>query len=75
MFSYVLSFLVVGNVWVDHRHVFGRITRHTRQVTRLNIAFLMSVAFLPFPTALLGDYGGVASIVCYAASSSSRFRR
>ncbi|MFD1512160.1 TMEM175 family protein [Halomarina rubra] len=68
VFSYVLSFLVIGNFWVDHRHVFDHVTVHTQRVTWLNMVFLMSVAFLPFPTALLGDDGGVVSVVFYAVS-------
>ena len=71
VFSYVLSFLVVGNFWIDHRHVFSRVTRHTRAVTWLNIHLLMTVAFLPFPTALLGDYGGLVPVVFYAASMTT----
>lgn len=71
VFSYVLSFLVVGNFWVDHRHVFSRIKAHTQRVTWLNIVLLMTVAFLPFPTALLGDYGGLVPTVFYAASMAT----
>ncbi|MFC5972156.1 TMEM175 family protein [Halomarina salina] len=65
--SYVLSFLVVGNFWTEHRHVFDHATHHTRDVEWLNILFLMAIAFLPFPTSLLGDYGGLVPVVFYAA--------
>lgn len=68
VFSYVISFLVIANFWVDHRHIFRYVDRHTSSVTWINILFLVSIAFLPFPTSLLGDYGGRFPIVFYAAS-------
>ena len=58
LLSYVLSFLVVGVYWVAHHHVFYYICRVDRISLWLNIFFLMSVAFVPFPTALLGEYSG-----------------
>lgn len=68
MFSYALSFLVIGNFWIDHRRIFDYVSQHTGSVTWINILFLMAIAFLPFPTSLLGDFGGWFSVVLYAAS-------
>ncbi len=68
VFSYVISFLVIANFWVDHRHIFRYVDKHTSSVTWINILFLVTVAFLPFPTSLLGDYGGRFPVVFYAAS-------
>lgn len=68
VFSYVLSFLVVGNFWMDHRQVFEHVTTHTPLVAWLNMLLLMAVAFLPFPTSLVGDDGGLPVVVFYAAS-------
>lgn len=56
LLSYVLSFIIVGVYWVAHHHVFHYIERVDRICLWLNIFFLMSVAFVPFPTALLGEY-------------------
>jgi uncharacterized membrane protein len=67
-FSYVVSFLVIANFWVDHRRIFRYAERHTGAVTWLNVLFLMSVAFLPFPTSLLDEYAGWFPVVFYAAS-------
>jgi len=54
--SYVVSFLTVGIVWVNHHALFARINRVTRPLLFLNLLLLMAVSFLPFPTALLGEY-------------------
>jgi uncharacterized membrane protein len=54
--AYVVSFVVIGIIWVNHHQIFGRITTVDRPLLFLNLLLLLTVAFLPFPTALLGEY-------------------
>jgi uncharacterized membrane protein len=54
--SYVVSFLTIGIIWVNHHGLFDRVRRIDRRLLFLNLSLLMVVAFLPFPTALLGQY-------------------
>jgi uncharacterized membrane protein len=54
--SYVLSFIVIGIIWAQHHHVFSLIERCDHVFRLINVLFLMWVAFLPFPTALLAQY-------------------
>jgi uncharacterized membrane protein len=54
--TYVVSFLVVGIIWVNHHAVMERIRKVNRPLLFLNLVFLMAVALIPFPTALLADY-------------------
>jgi uncharacterized membrane protein len=54
--SYVVSFLTIGIIWVNHHGLFHRVRRIDRNLLFLNLALLMVVAFLPFPTALLGEH-------------------
>ena len=54
--SYVASFLVIGIIWANHHHSFKYIRRTDHALRMINMLFLMSVAFIPFPTALLGEY-------------------
>jgi uncharacterized membrane protein len=61
--SYLLSVAVVGVYWVAHHGLFSYIRRADRTLFWLNILFLACVAFLPFPTALLGQYGRYRSAV------------
>ncbi|MDQ2902407.1 MAG: TMEM175 family protein [Chloroflexota bacterium] len=53
---YMLSFVVVGIYWVAHHNTFHYISRSDRNLLWLNILFLMCIVFIPFPTALLGQY-------------------
>jgi uncharacterized membrane protein len=55
-FGYATSFLVIGTVWANHHNRFRLISRSDHILLFLNIVFLMCVAFIPFPTALLADY-------------------
>jgi uncharacterized membrane protein len=54
--GYAISFLVIGTVWANHHNRFRLISRSDHVLLSLNIVFLMCVAFIPFPTALLADY-------------------
>lgn len=54
--TFVVSFLTIGIAWLQHSAVFDALGRLDRPVLVLNLFFLMGIAFLPFPTALLGDY-------------------
>ncbi|MFC4550821.1 MULTISPECIES: TMEM175 family protein [Halorussus] len=68
VFSYVVSFLVIGNYWLDHRRMFRYVRRYTPRLAWLNLFLLMSVAFLPFPTSVLSDHGGQVPVAFYATS-------
>jgi uncharacterized membrane protein len=52
--TFVVSFLVVGQFWIAHHRTFGRIRRADPGLIRLNLLALLTVAFMPFPAALLG---------------------
>ena len=54
--GYAISFLVIGTVWANHHNRFRLISRSDHVLLFLNILFLMCVAFVPFPTALLAEY-------------------
>jgi uncharacterized membrane protein len=56
--AYVLSFVIIGIYWVNHHALFRLITASDHGFLLLNVLFLMCIAFLPFPTAVLGDYLG-----------------
>jgi uncharacterized membrane protein len=48
--------VIIGIIWVNHHDIFGRIVTVDRPLRFLNLLLLLTVAFLPFPTALLGEY-------------------
>jgi TMEM175 potassium channel family protein len=72
--SYVVSFLVIGTIWVNHHAVFEQIVRTDRALLFLNLILLLTIAFIPFPTALLARYlrdGGSSAHVAAAVYSGS----
>jgi uncharacterized membrane protein len=52
--SFAVSFLVVGQFWIAHHRTFGLLGRQDPTLVWLNLVLLLTVAFLPFPAALLG---------------------
>ena len=55
--SYGISFVTIGGFWISHHRKFRLIRRYDNRLMWLNLLALAVVAFLPFPTALLGEYG------------------
>ena len=69
LLSYMLSFVLVGIYWVAHHNTFHYIQRSDRNLLWLNILLMMCIVFLPFPTALLGQYPEQrVSIISYAGT-------
>ena len=67
--AYFVSFIVIARFWVIHRLAFRLIAREDPVLVWLNLLLLMFVAFLPFPTAVLGDHAGSpAAAVLYATA-------
>jgi TMEM175 potassium channel family protein len=54
--SYIVSFFVIGIIWVNHHAVFDHLQRADRPLLFLNLLLLLFVAVLPFPTNLLATY-------------------
>jgi uncharacterized membrane protein len=54
--AYVVSFLVIGIIWVNHHSVFRQVARSDRTLLFLNLMLLLFVAAIPFTTALLAEH-------------------
>lgn len=54
--AYVLSFTTIGIYWANHHAYFKLFLRTDHVFLMINVFFLMSIAFLPFPTAVLAEY-------------------
>jgi uncharacterized membrane protein len=67
--GYILSFVGISAFWLIHHSIFRPIRSYDRTLLYLNFLFLMVVAFVPFPTSLLGDYGDhKLPVAIYAAT-------
>ncbi|RAG86913.1 DUF1211 domain-containing protein [Streptacidiphilus pinicola] len=54
--AYLVSFLVIGIMWLNHHTVFSYVARVDRGLLVINLVLLLVVAALPFPTALVSDW-------------------
>ena len=67
--GYFLSFVGISVFWTIHHSIFRPIRAYDRTLLYLNFLFLMVVAFVPFPTSLLGEYGDhQLPVAIYAAT-------
>ena len=53
--GYVVSFLTVGIMWVNHHRMFKLIGRVDHYFLIFNVIFLMTIAAVPFTTALVAE--------------------
>lgn len=56
LFTYILSFFVVGLYWHAHHQVSVQVKQVNSPFIWLNLVWLLFVSVLPFPTSLLGRY-------------------
>lgn len=70
LFSFFLSFIVIGMWWTTHHRLFGSVARPDGRLIVLDLAFLGAIAFLPFPTSILGRSPLPTSVVLYAATNA-----
>jgi uncharacterized membrane protein len=54
--TYAISFATILVIWVNHHAVLDAIARFDRSLLFLNGFLLLTVAAIPFPTGLLGQY-------------------
>ena len=54
--SWLISFIIVCKFWLNHHHVLGLARHADYGLVWVNSIFLMGQAFIPFPTALMGEY-------------------
>ena len=67
--AFGLSFAVIGRFWVVHHHLFRYVQRYDSGFLTLNLVFLLTLAFLPYPTDLLGEHAqDPFAVIVYAAS-------
>jgi uncharacterized membrane protein len=67
--GYVIAFWTAARLWLSHHRLFDDLEAVDTRLMQLNLAYLGLVAFLPFPSGLLGDYGDeAASVVVFAVT-------
>ncbi|HEX9301511.1 MAG TPA: TMEM175 family protein [Casimicrobiaceae bacterium] len=56
--SWLISFVIVCKFWLNHHRLLTLARSANYAMVWLNSLFLMGQSFIPFPTALMGEYGG-----------------
>ena len=54
--AYLVSFLIIGIIWVNHHTVFVKVRFVDRPVLFTNLALLLTTSVIPFPTRLVAEY-------------------
>jgi uncharacterized membrane protein len=62
--AFFLSFVVIGRLWLVHHQLFESVEAYDGTLLGLHMLWLLTIAFLPFPTALIG--GRLASVATNA---------
>ena len=67
--SFFISFAVIGRYWLAHHTFVSQLRQMDRRLIGLNLLYLAFIAFLPFPTSLLGNFfENPLSIALYAVA-------
>jgi len=56
--AWVVSFAFVLTFWISHHYFFASLEHTDRGLLWLNGSFLLTIALMPFPTGLVGQYPG-----------------
>jgi len=56
LISWMISFVIVCKFWLNHHHILSLARHADYAMVWLNSIFLMFQSFVPFPTALMGEY-------------------
>ncbi|MGH2914796.1 MAG: TMEM175 family protein [Solirubrobacteraceae bacterium] len=54
--AYVVSFLTIGIIWINHHAMLRRLVGVDHAILVLNLVLLMTIGVLPFSTALMAEY-------------------
>jgi uncharacterized membrane protein len=55
IFAFVTSFATIGIMWINHHRLFNHIKRTDTPLLMLNLLLLLTIVFVPYPTALLAQ--------------------
>ncbi|HKV35043.1 MAG TPA: TMEM175 family protein [Pyrinomonadaceae bacterium] len=53
--GFVVSFLIIGLMWIEHHRIFRYIDNYNAGLLWRNLLLLLCVSFVPFPTALFSE--------------------
>jgi uncharacterized membrane protein len=67
--GFVISFLIIGLMWIEHHRIFRYIADYDTGLLWRNLLLLLCVSFVPFPTALFSEnFWSRTAFILYTAS-------
>jgi uncharacterized membrane protein len=54
--AYVISFMTIGIIWINHHMAIGRLREADHSILTFNLLLLMSICVLPFTTHMMASY-------------------
>jgi uncharacterized membrane protein len=54
--AYVITFITIGIIWINHHAAFGRLGGVDHSILMWNLILLLTVSVLPFTTSLMATY-------------------
>src|SRR5262249_37568917 len=54
--AYVVSFVTIGVMWINHHTVMAQIGQVDRRFLLATVGLLMCISFMPFPTRLVAEH-------------------
>jgi uncharacterized membrane protein len=54
--AYLVTFLTIGIIWINHHAAFSRLRSVDHSILMLNLLLLLTVSVLPFTTSLMAEY-------------------
>lgn len=55
LISFLLSFVLIANSWIGHHRQYNDVEVITRPLLWINVAWMVTIVWLPVPTAMLGQ--------------------
>lgn len=66
--TFLLSFAVIARLWLAHHRTFEHVRLYDGPLVQLTLVWLATIAFLPFPTELVGRTATTASVLLYVGT-------
>jgi uncharacterized membrane protein len=69
LLGFATSFAIIGVLWINHHALFHFLKKVDRVSLIINLGLLMCVSFIPYPTALVAEYGHNRAVVTLFGST------
>lgn len=65
---FVVSFVVIGRFWMAHHRIYEEVIGYNTHLMWANLVWLLTIAFLPFPTELIAENSGITTAAIYVGT-------